>query len=701
MIPVNSELQAILRAMPAIENHGLLLDKYHEQHQGQEKDKPELVKVASLRPNDGLLARMSQEREAALDALEAKRWLRKTCGPLTLQLSRAGTFENAGICLHPVYGFVYLPGTGVKGVARAYAETVAKAPAAEFKAVFGSEVDDEASGGTVVFHDAWPAKWPRLVVDIVNNHHAKYYQGTDRNPPEDFENPIPVTFLAVEEGCEFAFAVGPRQGSGCNPALLEKAKAWLDGALNLLGAGAKTNAGYGRFAATGPLEMGADFAQFSCTVTLETPAFLAGANQKAEDCDLRPATMRGLLRWWWRTLHSGYLTVNDFRKKEAEVWGDTNAGGAVALQVEAANGPFAPQTHDPGQLARVLRLQTPPDHKTAQGVLYASYGMQGSRDKAARQYLPPGASWTVILIARKREALPARDVLEHAVLALWMLCHFGGAGAKARRGFGSLKHSGVAEMWPRDLNDVTTRSANLRGPVTKKPVPIASSVEHLQARELQLPGNEPWFALDQLGYAYQAFCKLYKRRPQKWALGLPRRTQIVQQNLTADERRYPLIDRKFARFALPLHFHVFRDGQGYWVRIAAFASPQLPDLNTSRTFLAECVAKMREELAERMRTVRPPVPAPVRAAPTPRTSAPVRMAPAAVSGPRSGTATTGVLLEKNAKGTWKVRVEGFLEAGSIPNSKEMPGSLQPGETVRLKVRSTNPKNLSFDWIKEK
>jgi hypothetical protein len=77
------------------------------------------------------------------------------------------------------------------------------------------------------------------------------------------------------------------------------------------------------------------------------------------------------------------------------------------------------------------------------------------------------------------------------------------------------------------------------------------------------------------------------------------------------------------------------------------------------------------------------------------------MAPAAVSGPRSGTATTGVLLEKNAKGTWKVRVEGFLEAGSIPNSKEMPGSLQPGETVRLKVRSTNPKNLSFDWIKEK
>jgi hypothetical protein len=136
------------------------------------------------------------------------------------------------------------------------------------------------------------------------------------------------------------------------------------------------------------------------------------------------------------------------------------------------------------------------------------------------------------------------------------------------------------------------------------------------------------------------------------------------------------------------------------VRIAAFAGPQLPDLNTSRTFLAECIAKMGEGLEERMRTMRPPAPVAARTAPSPRASAPVRMAPSAVAGPRSGTATTGVLIEKNAKGTWKVRVEGFLEAGAIPNSKEMPGSLQPGDTVRLRVVSNNPKNPSFVWVKE-
>ena len=712
MIPVNSELRTILERVPGVENHGLLLDKCHDEHRGQEKDKPELVKVAGLRPNDALLARASQQRVAALEALGAKRWTRKTCGPLTLQLSRAGTFENAGICLHPVYGFVYLPGTGVKGMALSFAKTAAKAPADDIEAVFGRAGDADATAGSVVFHDAWPVKWPKLVVDIVNNHHAKYYQGTDdHNPPEDSEDPNPVTFLAVESGCEFAFAVGPRQGAGCDPALLERARAWLDGALTLLGAGAKTNAGYGRFEATGPLEIGEDFARFSCTVTLETPAFLAGANQKAEDCDLRPATVRGLLRWWWRTLHSGYLTVSELRKLEAEIWGNTAAGGAVALQVEAADGPLVLRPFEVDGLVDNCRLDKPKKEKTAQGILYAAYGMQEIKPKRNRQtgvvekdgkparyFVEDGASFKLTLTARVRKGLSAGAALEHAVLALWMLCHFGGAGAKARRGFGSLKPSGVAEMWPRSLDEVKARSAELRGPATKKPEPVSSSVELLQTDDLRLPGTEPWFALDQLGYAYQAFCREYHHRMLKWALGLPRGTKIVAAMQTAEDRRCHDLGQ-IKRFASPLHFHLFRDGQGFWVRIAAFANPQLPDLSTSRDFLAKCTAKMGEELTERMLTVRPPAPAPVRVAPAPRTSAPVRMAPAA-AGPRSGAATTGVLIEKSAKGTWKVRVEGFPDVGPITNSREMPASLQPGETVRLKVRSDNPKNPSFDWVKE-
>src|SRR5207248_7881050 len=67
------------------------------------------------------------DRHAAmLDAAGARdsHWDMVTAGPLTLHLSRASALENAGLCLHRVYGFAYLPGTGLKGTARAYAAQV-------------------------------------------------------------------------------------------------------------------------------------------------------------------------------------------------------------------------------------------------------------------------------------------------------------------------------------------------------------------------------------------------------------------------------------------------------------------------------------------------------------------------------------------------------------------------------------------------
>ena len=223
----------------------------------------------------------------------------RTVGPLTLHLSRASALENAGICLHPLYGFVYLPGTGLKGMARAYAETVAGVSAEEVKEVFGNKPGepkkDKQHAGAIVFHDAWPAEWPRLFVDIVNNHHGDYYQArpTDNaHPPGDWEDPVPVYFLAVSSGTTFQFALSPRRAD-VRKELLKRAREWLVGALCYLGAGAKTAAGYGSFC---PLEsplpplVSPTWSRFEATLELATPAFLAGANQQKDDCDLRTAT---------------------------------------------------------------------------------------------------------------------------------------------------------------------------------------------------------------------------------------------------------------------------------------------------------------------------------------------------------------------------------------------------------------------------
>ncbi|HID23393.1 MAG TPA: type III-B CRISPR module RAMP protein Cmr6, partial [Planctomycetaceae bacterium] len=344
-------------------------------------------------------------RRGWLDLSGAVSFRATAVSPLTLHLARASALENAGLCLHHLYGFAYLPGTGLKGMARAYAETVwfptqfqadadgrprdqaekdnAGRAWRTIEAVFGwapnsdagktwkpsglgtRSKGDDAHAGQVVFHDAWPVSWPRLIEDILNSHHSKYYQDeTGREPPGDWEHPVPVYFLAVAAGQTFEFALAKRHRD-VSDELVSLARQWLVGALTNGGAGAKTNSGYGAFR----LEPETDAdraaqaaavrtwqavtacgqasqyrrAEFAATLELVTPAFLAGAEQHGDDakdgCDLRPATLRGLLRWWWRTLHAGFLDVRTLQRLEASLWGDTRSGGAVRILVEPVGTP--------------------------------------------------------------------------------------------------------------------------------------------------------------------------------------------------------------------------------------------------------------------------------------------------------------------------------------------------------------------------
>ena len=346
---------------PATSHPGLRLDKYclRPQERSQEGQKKELDAIALCVPNSVVLREGLERRRTALAPLEAMRWSQKTAGPLTLHLARTSPLENAGIALHPIYGFVYLPGTGLKGLTRAWAETIwspeqtdTTAAQSAIERIFGfaGTGDEPGASGSIVFHDAWPVQWPRLIVDILNSHHSQYYQG--HTPPVEWEEKlIPVYFLAIGPGNEFEFALSPRR-TGCAEDVAV-ASDWLKDALVHLGAGAKTAAGYGRFAlAPGrsrlvqlrPRQQSEFFIQF------DTPAFLAGANQKAEDCKLRTATRRGQLRHWWRTMHAGRLSTPDPLALESQIWGNTKAAGAVSLELEPLLAE-TPYSFNPSQIA--------------------------------------------------------------------------------------------------------------------------------------------------------------------------------------------------------------------------------------------------------------------------------------------------------------------------------------------------------------
>jgi CRISPR-associated protein Cmr6 len=170
-------------------------------------------------------------------------------------LGKKGSLE-VGFTFHR-YGFPYLPGSSLKGLARAYGlleiaialEPAIKAKnekeplskldeilsceetqkfeeglksynpnsdvlemARAFRQIFGTT----ESAGKAIFFDGIPsAKFPpRLELDIMNPHYPDYYKEMGSKEPKTYpanwQSPIPVQFLTVASRSVFRFAIGWR-----------------------------------------------------------------------------------------------------------------------------------------------------------------------------------------------------------------------------------------------------------------------------------------------------------------------------------------------------------------------------------------------------------------------------------------------------------------------------------------------------------
>ena len=120
--------------------------------------------------------------------------------------------------------------------------------AINYKQIFGNT----ESAGQCIFYDAVVSRLPSnkslFQLDIMTPHYAPYYQDDKREtPPHDALAPLPITFLTVRESTHFNFAVGLREPSTVAIAAQTEAVAWLQSALETLGVGSKTAAGYGAF----------------------------------------------------------------------------------------------------------------------------------------------------------------------------------------------------------------------------------------------------------------------------------------------------------------------------------------------------------------------------------------------------------------------------------------------------------------------
>lgn len=205
-----------------------------------------------------------------------------------------------------------------------------------------------------------------------------------------------------------------------------------------------------------------------------TPLFMGGASQEVSEWRL--ASIKGLLRYWYRASHyllwarpkrsldSGGLADDvDLRAEEARIFGgvDEEEGQGVFL---LRTGRYPDQVVTTSKLEDVLG-------KAGQPLSYLAYGPI-EKGKARSSALMGDAE---LVFCFKPGAGPNQDKDIEAVLgSLWLLCHLGGMGSRSRRGLGSVvwldmegDASALSFRFPRQASSVDELREHLRSTISR------------------------------------------------------------------------------------------------------------------------------------------------------------------------------------------------------------------------------------------
>ena len=165
-------------------------------------------------------------------------------------------------------------------------------------------------------------------------------------------------------------------------------------------------------------------------VTLEletvTPLFIAGADQRnIENEGLRPPSLRGLLRWWFRAIAGGFLdSVNALKIKENELFGSTIKKSAVNIIMKEND--VKRDTFN-NIMNNVIKFGG-----KDLGQRYLWFSMTYGGNERREVYLPR-SSFTLTICSDNK------DKLNLALGALWCVIYLGGIGTRSRRGAGNLR----------------------------------------------------------------------------------------------------------------------------------------------------------------------------------------------------------------------------------------------------------------------
>jgi CRISPR-associated protein Cmr6 len=245
-------------ALTASANRGLWYDKFCDRwkpdwsgFEGDSGKRDWIAKTANIgEAGDGALLKEAVERcQTLAKALQGQSFRRTTAWRFVSGLGRSHPVENGFAWRHDT-GAPYLPGSSLKGLARAYARDWEGLSDEILERIFGPKPEADLQVGSVMFLDALPVEPVVLQADVMTPHYGPWNQNEKDAIPGDWHSPTPIPFLTVAPGQTFLFAVLPRDPSHEQDRKDRKtATHLLAQALETLGAGAKTAVGYGQFVA--------------------------------------------------------------------------------------------------------------------------------------------------------------------------------------------------------------------------------------------------------------------------------------------------------------------------------------------------------------------------------------------------------------------------------------------------------------------
>ena len=201
-------------------------------------DKTEwLDDICKLEVDSKRLEDMQKRQKELIEALGGEVFEIKSTSRVLLGLGYNHPLEN-GFLFHHTLGVPFIRGTSLKGLLKEFAKNW---ESREVDSILGYDEGKKGIGSLTIF-DAIPRKFT-FVKEIITPHYGPYYSNGDI--PGDWYSPVPIYFLAVDKGARFQVGYA-KNSHGEIPNDFNPKDLLLD-ALKILGIGAKTSSGYGRF----------------------------------------------------------------------------------------------------------------------------------------------------------------------------------------------------------------------------------------------------------------------------------------------------------------------------------------------------------------------------------------------------------------------------------------------------------------------